>query len=528
LEAPVWLESLGRLFAKATPRPKAAGPTSGRLEELYEKICAAPALVGLRRSFVRKIGAAVLLLVLSSGACARPKAPAPQFVVHPGGNGLWFAEGFAAREDPAAAEAALSRAGFAWVLLPGARIERAGDRWIVVKRDPPSRPLAHSPVCLVVEGGEEVAAALASPDAGVRRELENAVALAVKTALAQRSRFGPVAGIHLDLPFTAATASPYGDLLRSLRPRLPSGAFLSASLKFDPPPGDREKLDSVASAADGLVAMVFGEEGRASPASTDLLGRSWWVGYSPSAEGRWTGTRGGDSLPESFLARLSDDPGLEFRHDMDVEEKGELGYIFRARHALTFDGRSFSAGDQIVFRQPSMADMIRGFGSELAGWRFARGRVIRLAGKSESERIFTLAALNEILFGHSLSPDLRVSIERGAGSVAVSAQNLSPLPSILSRTMNWIEVDLERPGVRDIRPGGFDRYEVFTAGGRRVSLGRGERVRFYETLVGPFEKIAPAVIVTLRPPPDGCCRFRLHLLAAAGPEVAADWQNAGR
>jgi hypothetical protein len=472
--------------------------------------------------------AAVLLLVLSGWACARPKAPAPQFVVHPGGNGLWFAEGFAAREDPAAAEAALSRAGFAWVLLPGARIERAGDRWIVVKRDPPSRPLAHSPVCLVVEGGEEVAAALASPDAGVRRELENAVALAVKTALAQRSRFGPVAGIHLDLPFTAATASPYGDLLRSLRPRLPSGAFLSASLKFDPPPGDREKLDSVASAADGLVAMVFGEEGRASPASTDLLGRSWWVGYSPSAEGRWTGTRGGDSLPESFLARLSDDPGLEFRHDMDVEEKGELGYIFRARHALTFDGRSFSAGDQIVFRQPSMADMIRGFGSELAGWRFARGRVIRLAGKSESERIFTLAALNEILFGHSLSPDLRVSIERGAGSVAVSAQNLSPLPSILSRTMNWIEVDLERPGVRDIRPGGFDRYEVFTAGGRRVSLGRGERVRFYETLVGPFEKIAPAVIVTLRPPPDGCCRFRLHLLAAAGPEVAADWQNAGR
>ena len=25
-KAPVWLESLGRLFAKRTPRPKAAGP----------------------------------------------------------------------------------------------------------------------------------------------------------------------------------------------------------------------------------------------------------------------------------------------------------------------------------------------------------------------------------------------------------------------------------------------------------------------------------------------------------------------
>ena len=30
-EAPVWLESLDRLFAKRTPRSKAAGPTSGRL-----------------------------------------------------------------------------------------------------------------------------------------------------------------------------------------------------------------------------------------------------------------------------------------------------------------------------------------------------------------------------------------------------------------------------------------------------------------------------------------------------------------
>jgi hypothetical protein len=28
-EAPVWLESLGRLFAKRTPRPKAAGPDAG-------------------------------------------------------------------------------------------------------------------------------------------------------------------------------------------------------------------------------------------------------------------------------------------------------------------------------------------------------------------------------------------------------------------------------------------------------------------------------------------------------------------
>ena len=32
-KAPVWLESLGGLFAKATPRPKAAGPDAGAAQE---------------------------------------------------------------------------------------------------------------------------------------------------------------------------------------------------------------------------------------------------------------------------------------------------------------------------------------------------------------------------------------------------------------------------------------------------------------------------------------------------------------
>jgi hypothetical protein len=43
-------------------------------------------------------------------------------------------------------------------------------------------------------------------------------------------------------------------------------------------------------------------------------------------------------------------------------------------------------------------------------------------------------------------------------------------------------VDIERPGVRDIRPGGFDRYEVYADNGKPVSLGRARRVRFFETL----------------------------------------------
>jgi hypothetical protein len=265
--------------------------------------------------------------------------------------------------------------------------------------------------------------------------------------------------------------------------------------------------------------MIFGEDDRASPGSTDLLRRRWWAGYSPNAEGRWTRGREEGRLPESFLARVSDDPRLEFRQDMDVEESAGLGYIFRARRPMMLGGVSFAAGDQIAFRQPSLPDMIRLFATDREGRRLARGRVVRLAGRSESDRIFTLAALTEITLGHSLSPNLRVSIEPGPGSVSVAAENLSPLASILSRTANWIEVDLERPGVRDVRPGGFDRYEVYAANGKSVSLGRAQRVRFYETLIGPFERIAPAAIVTQRPAAPGCCPFHVHLLSAAGPEV---------
>jgi hypothetical protein len=466
----------------------------------------------------RRFRVAAFVLALAAGACARSKGPAPSVVPHPDGNGIWFSDGFGSLEDQVAAEASLDRGGVAWVLLPAARLERHGGRWLVVKRALPPRPLARLPVSLVIEGSDEVPAALAA-DAGARQSLQAALALAVRTALADGPRFGAVTGIHLDLPFTAATARPYGDLLRKLRGDLPRGSFLSATLKIDPPIGDRNKLAAVAAVVDGLVAMIFGEDDRATPASTDLLGRRWWAGYSPNAEGRWTRASGDVRLPEGLLARISDDPRLEFRQDMDVEDRAGLGYLFRARRAMTLAGVHLAAGEQIVFRQPALPDMIHLFASDREGWRFSRGRVVRLAGRSEADRIFTLAALTEITVGRSLSPNLKVSIEGGPGSVSVAAENLSSVPSILSRTTNWVEVDLGRPGVRDIRPGGFDRYEVYADNGKPVSLGRARRVRFFETLVGPFERIAPGVIVTHRPAPPGCCPFRVHLFSAAGPEV---------
>jgi hypothetical protein len=472
--------------------------------------------------------AAVLLLAVAASSCFRGRGSSKVGAGVPAGNGIWFANGFAGRESENEAEASLSRGGFSWVLLPAARIERRDGRWFIVKLKPPPEPFARLPVSLVIEGGLDAALALSSNQAAVRRSLEDTLAVAGRTVIGEGTRFGSVRGVHLDLPFTAETTSAYGALVQRVRRRLPSELFLSVSLRFDPPAGEKKKLWPLAPAADGLIAMIFGEHDQANPASADLLGKPWWAGYEPGSEGRWTSGKGDDrgSLPESFLATLSDDPRMDFHLDVEIGGGAGVGYIFKARRSFAVGARQFAAGDEIVFRQPSIADMAWQLRTDIAGRRFARGRVVRLAGASESERFFTLAALNDILLGRPLLPSLRVSVEPGKNSVSVSAENLSSLPTLLSRTSNWIEVDLTQPGIRDVHPGGFDRYEVYAANGRRVSLGRAERVRFYETLVGPSEKIEPATILMRRGAPSGCCRLRFHLIAASGAEVASDWTEA--
>lgn len=474
--------------------------------------------------------AAVLVLAVAASSCFRGRASSKAGAGVPAGNGIWFANGFAGQESENEAEAALSRGGFSWVLLPAARIERRDGRWFIVKLKPPPGPFARLPVSLVIEGGPDAALALSSNQAAVRRSLEDTLAVAGRTVIGDGTRFGSVKGIHLDLPLTEETTPAYGALVQRVRRRLPSELFLSVSLRFDAPAGEKKKLWPLAPAADGLIAMIFGEHDRAGPASADLLGKPWWAGYEPGSEGRWTSGKGDDrgSLPESFLAALSDDPRMDFHLDVEIGGGAGVGYIFKARRSFAVGSRQFVAGDEIAFRQPSITDMVRQLRTDIAGRRFARGRVVRLAGASESERFFTLAALNEILLGRPLLPSLRVSVEPGKNSVSVSAENLSPFPTLLSQTSNWIEVDLTQPGIRDVHPGGFDRYEVYAANGRRVSLGRAERVRFYETLVGPSEKIEPAMILMRRGAPSGCCRLRFHLLAASGAEVASDWTTADK
>jgi len=152
-----------------------------------------------------------------------------------------------------------------------------------------------------------------------------------------------------------------------------------------------------------------------------------------------------------------------------------------------------------------------------------KGRLVVMDGSSESERIFTLAALSDVLLGRPLLPELRVTVRPEAAGVQIRVENGSVHASVVSRTTNWVEVDLPSDHISDVQPGGFDRYEVFDAEGRPVTPGRATRVRFYETLVGPLERISGAAILLRGRPPADCCRFRSHVLAASGTEVAGDW-----
>jgi hypothetical protein len=96
---------------------------------------------------------------------------------------------------------------------------------------------------------------------------------------------------------------------------------------------------------------------------------------------------------------------------------------------------------------------------------------------------------------------------------------------VVSRVATWIEVDLAPARPAEVQLGGFDRYEVYDAAGRPVSPGRATRVRLFETLVAPAETVTAARIVVRGALPAGCCRYRVHAYAAAGPEVVSDWST---
>jgi hypothetical protein len=489
----------------------------------------------MKRSRLRGGLLFLALGALSAAACSRP-ARGPRPLEPLSGNAVWLSNGIAP-DDPGIEEV-LAKFHCAAVFLPARQIVASADGWLGSDLPAPARPFSRIPVVLVIR-------AAADPLEGAAKERQKKfgafLAKEVSAAVSRGPVFGPLRGVHLDVPFSGATAQAHAAALKEARSllshglsregtggRLPRDVALTWSLRRPPPSEEkpREAIQALASRVDGFVAFVFGDDNGADPAFTDSLGKLWWAGYEPAGGGVLR-RKSGESVrvPESALDGLTNDPRMELVQEVPWNEEKGWEFSLRATHDVRAGGLDLAAGDSVTFTFPSLADMRARFESDRKGRRFARGRVVVFEGRSDAGRLFPIASLPDALAGRRGAPDLLVwESPEGGRVLRVGAENASVNASLLSRVENWIEVDVAPARIWDVEPGAFDRWEVYDAAGRRVSPGRASRVRLFETFVAPRESLSPARLQVRGPLPSPCCRTRTHVLPAAGGEpVATDW-----
>lgn len=468
-------------------------------------------------------------LLAASVACSRrsagPKAPEPL-----SGNAVWFADGVAG--DDAALEESLLRFRCAAVFLPARRIDASGGAWTGSDAPAPPQPFARIPVVLVVESDADP---LAGRSEGEQKKFGAFLAREISSALSRGAAFGPVRGVHLDLPFSAETATAHAAALRearSLRPRGSPEMPLTWSLR-QPLPADeseRKAIRELASRTDGLVAFLFGGGDAADPAMTDSLGKLWWGGYSAVGSGVVRTAAGETSgrVDEGALDPLTNDPRMELLLEVPWNSGRGSEFSLRARHALQSSGVSVAAGDSVAFVLPSLADFVARLPEDRARRRFHRGAVVVFRGHSDADRLFPTASLGDLLAGRPTVPALHLWAEpAGGGLLRLQGENTAPHGSVVSRVQNWVEVDLSPARIGDVETGGFERWEAYDSTGRSVSPGRASRVRLFETFVAPLERFEPARLRVRGNLPSPCCRMRIHLAPATGGEVATDWALPG-
>jgi hypothetical protein len=489
----------------------------------------------VRRPAARAIATVILACAT---ACSR-RAQAPKTEVPPQGNAVWFAEGIGAGDS--AIEETLERVGISAVYLPARRLTPEG--LASVDHPAPARPLARIPVVLVVDAAEDP---LAGADEKRGKEFGAVLAREVAAAARRQAEFGRVQGVLLDVPFSGASAHAHAAALREARSRLShllargEGAGAPArtlpimiSMRRKPPADEKERkaVRALASRSDGIVAVVFGDDNEADVVFVDSLRKPWWTAYASTTRGsvRHSSGEAGVPIAESALDALTDDPRTELLHELPWNEGRGWEFTLRATRSARIAGVSLSAGDSVVFAQPSLPDLVGHFRMDASGRALARGRILVVAGGDDAGRLFPVAALGDVIAGRRAVPELRGWVERGGSRlVRVGADNPSPHASLVSRVQNWIEVELSPARVADVEPGGFDRWEAYDERGRRVSPGRATRLRLYETLVAPFEQLEPARVRIRGTAPAGCCLVRTHLAPAAGGEVATKWGMPGK
>ena len=312
-----------------------------------------------------------------------------------------------------------------------------------------------------------------------------------------------------------------------MRRRLPSGTFVSIAAAFPPPQTAeaRKALAPLVDRADALVAPIFGLDTRSDAGSVDSLRRPWWAAFGVAVRGELVR---GDGAPEPVgeppLDALSGSSRVDFENDLSAADASFSSFHLTARSPVSASGLELQPGDRITYRVPALTEMLFQLGSAMAGRRFALGRLLVFGGAADAGRIYPVPAFEDVILGRSLVPVLVASVRpAGRSAIAVDVVNNSPHASIVSRTANWVEVDVAPAHPADVTLGGFDRYATYDRHGQPVTPGRATRVRLFETLALPGEAISPARIVLRGSVPERCCRYRTHLIAAAGSEQETSW-----
>jgi hypothetical protein len=448
---------------------------------------------------------------------------------------VWFADGV-----PSDVEGTLAKFHCAAVFLPARRLLATGAGWSGSDLPAPARPFSRIPVVAVISAESDP---LESAEKEQQKRFGSFLAKEIEAAVLRGPAFGPLRGVHLDLPFSVATAQAHAAALKEARSllshglsrtgkgelRLPRDIGVTWSLSRPPPAEkkEREAIQALASRTDGFVAFVFGDDNGADPVFTDSLGKLWWAGYEPAGAGivRRRSGEPGPRVAEDALDTLTNDPRMELVQEVPWKEEKGWEFSLRATRNVAAGGLTLAPGDSVTFALPSIADMRARFESDRRGRRFARGRLVVFRGTSDAGRLLPIPALADALAGRRGAPDFQVwESPEGGRLLRIGAENGSVHASLVSRVENWIEVDIAPARISDVEPGAFDRWEVYDTAGRRVSPGRASRVRLYETLVAPLEHFAPARLHVRGPLPSPCCRTRTRVAPAAGGEpVETDW-----
>ncbi len=473
----------------------------------------------------RALAAAALAAVLGAG-CRKASGPAPAGAAArlPKGDVIWLADPGAA-SDPAL-EPELERLGAAAVFLPAGTLRSGAGEEAFEAAPGPSKPFERVPVVLVFRPDEALASAFADTEGPDPASVSSAAAQAATRAISSAA-YGRVLGVHLDVPVSPRSAARSAALVGALRRGLPAGTFVSISLRSLPAGADdRKRLIPLFEGADALVAFVFGTGAHMDGIAADALRRPWWAAYDTRASGRILGASGEARGPVAgrYVELLSGNPRLQFENDLSVNDGSVSAFTLTARAPVRQEGLSLEPGDRIAFRLPAISEMLFQLGSNLAGKRYALGRALIFEGATEGDRLFSLAAMEDVLLGRSLAPGLEASVKpAGRSAIAVDLVNRTHHASVASRVDNWVDVDVAPAHPADVQLGGFDRYEVYDRAGNPVTPGRATTVRLFETIVAPMETVTPARIVVRGGLPAGCCRYRLHAVSAAGPEVSSEW-----